>query len=380
MKFQCARGAALWLAAASLLAACASGGPKPAPLPKFKPSATAKVLWRASVGDADRYLFRPAVRDGAVYAADAKGTLAKFDASNGRRLWHVKTGARLSGGVGLGPGQLLIGSAKGAVLAFDADGKALWNSKVSSEVLSAPVGNQTMVVVRSGDSKVFGLNVADGVRKWEYQAAAPPLTLRAAPGLVLVGENAAVTGFPGGKLLVLNAQSGVVLWESAVAIPKGDNELERIADIAGAPLVEADRVCAVAFQGRIGCYETARGSQVWVRPASSAGSISADGSTLYYTEENGSVVALDKASGASVWKQDKLFARAVSSPLVVGDYVAVGDYKGYVHILAREDGSFAARIKTDGKPIVAQPVPLEEGFLVQTTGGALYAIAMQPKR
>jgi outer membrane protein assembly factor BamB len=361
----------------AVAAACASGGPKPAKLVDFEPSAKARIAWRASVGEAGRYVFRPAVLDGAVYAASADGELARFDAANGKRVWRVNTKARLSGGVGLGSGQVLVGTAKGIVLAYDLDGKALWQSKLSSEVLSAPIGNATIVVARSGDSKVFGLKASDGTRLWEYQAASPPLTLRAAPGIVLVGESSVVGGFPGGKLLVLNTQTGAVLWETAVATPRGNNELERIADIAGFPLVEADRVCAVTYQGRIGCYETARGTQMWARVASSAGTVSAGGTTIYYTEESGSVVALDKQSGASVWKQDKLFARKVSSPLAIGSYVVVGDYKGYVHILSRDDGSFVARVGTDGSAIETQPVALEDRVLVQTAKGRLFAIEIR---
>jgi outer membrane protein assembly factor BamB len=241
-------------------------------------------------------------------------------------------------------------------------------------VLSAPAGNQDIVVVRSGDSRVFGLNANDGSRLWEYQAATPPLTLRATPGLVIVEDNAVVSGFPGGKLIVLGLRNGAVLWETSVAVPRGDNELERIADIAGTPVVEPERICAVTYQGRIGCYETERGTQLWSRAASSAGSLGADSATLYYAEENGDVVALDKATGASMWKQEKLHARGVSSPLAFGDYVVVGDFKGYVHFISREDGSFAARARSDGSPILTQPVLLGKRVLVQTGRGGLYAI------
>jgi outer membrane protein assembly factor BamB len=371
---------ALALCVAALVAACASSGPKPAKLVDFKPRAAAKVAWRASVGEAGHHLFRAAVLDGAVYAAGSDGVLARFDTRSGRRTWKVDSGAKLSGGVGLGAGQILVGSAKGVVLAYDPGGKPLWRSTVSSEVLSAPVGNESTVIVRSGDSKVFGLNAVDGSRTWEYQAAAPPLTLRAAPEMVLVGDKAVVAGFPGGKLMVLDTRTGSPMWEASVATPRGDNELERIADVAGLPLVQSDRVCAVTFQGRIGCYETDRGTQVWVRPASSAGSLSASGSMLFYTEDNGSVVALDRASGASVWKQDKLFARRVSAPLAFGDYVVVGDFEGYVHVLSRDDGAFVARVRTDGEPIRVQPVALDDKVLVQTGGGGLYAIALRDLR
>ena len=55
----------------------------------------------------------------------------------------------------------------------------------------------------------------------------------------------------------------------------------------------------------------------------------------------------------------------------------MGDLQGYVHFLSREDGSFVARVATDGTPIIAQPVSFEDHVVVQTLKGGVYAIAVQ---
>jgi len=87
---------------------------------------------------------------------------------------------------------------------------------------------------------------------------------------------------------------------------------------------------------------------------------------------------MDKTSGASLWKQDKLAGRAVTAPAAVGRYVVVGDYQGYVHFLSRDDGAFAARLATDGSPILAPPVAVDlSTFVVQTRNGGVYAITLQ---
>ena len=57
--------------------------------------------------------------------------------------------------------------------------------------------------------------------------------------------------------------------------------------------------------------------------------------------------------------------------------IAVGDLQGYVHFISRDDGSFVARIATDGSPVVAQPVTFEEHVIVQTLKGGVYAISVQ---
>jgi outer membrane protein assembly factor BamB len=334
------------------------------------------VEWRANVGNAGRYLFAPAFYQDGVYAAGGRGRIVRLNAATGKTVWRVDTKAPLSGGVGVGENMLMVGTAKGAVLAYDLDGKLLWKSTVSSEVLSAPQAADGLVVVRSGDSRIFGLDAKDGTRRWEYQTITPPLTLRANPGVIIV-EGFVIAGMPAGKLVVLNLANGGVVWETVVAAPKGDNELERITDIAGAPLVEQQKVCAVTFQGRAACYETERGGQLWARAASSVGGLAADERSVYVSEDTGAVAALDKNTGASVWKQDSLSHRSLSTPLAFGNHVVVGDFEGEVHFLKIEDGSFAARIGTDGGGIAAAPVRVDDKVLVQTRKGGVYAITVK---
>jgi len=362
------------LLCAALLGACASKGPEPAKLVDFKPSAKLKVAWKVNVGEAGYYIFTPAVYGDSVFAASNRGDLLRVNAANGKTIWRVDTKAPLSGGVGIGDNMVLVGSAKGSVLAYDLQGKPLWQSRVSSEVLSAPQAAGEFVIVRSGDSRIFGLDARNGARRWEYQTTPPALTLRANPGVIVI-ENFVIAGMPAGKLIVLNVANGGLVWETVVAAPKGDNELERITDIAGPPLVEAGRVCAATFQGRVACYETQKGGQLWARPASSVGSLATDDLSVYLSEDTGSVVALDRNSGASVWKQDKLSYRNVSAPLATKDYVVVGDFEGQVHFLKFEDGSFAARLPTDGGNIATAPKQLDDKVLVQTRKGGLLAIA-----
>jgi len=361
---------------ALLLVGCGSKGPKPAPLPEFKPAAKLQVEWRTNVGSAGYYLFTPAFYQDGVYAAGSGGTIVRLNAATGKTVWRVNSKAPLSGGVGVGENMVMVGTAKGAVLAYDLDGKPLWTSTVSSEVLSAPQAADGFVVVRSGDSRIFGLNAKDGTRRWEYQTITPPLTLRANPGVIIV-EGFVIAGMPAGKLVVLNLANGGVVWETVVAAPKGDNELERITDIAGAPLVEQKKVCAVTFRGRAACYETERGGQLWARAGSSVGGLAADERNVYLSEDTGAVVALDKNTGASAWKQDRLSQRGLSTPLSFGSHVIVGDFEGQVHFLKIEDGSFAARAGTDGSSIAAAPLHVDDKVLVQTRKGGVYAIKVR---
>lgn len=376
----------LALSAAALLAGCStmekinpvnwfSSAPKvkPAELQPISPSATLAPLWQSSVGSAGGYVFTPAVVGASVYAAAQDGTIARYD--GGGQVWRINAGQPISGGVGSDGRLVAVATAKGEVLAFDSAGKPKWTARVTSEVLAAPQFAEDLVLVRSGDNRIFGLDAADGKRKWVYQRSTPSLSLRSNVGVTVAGK-AALAGFPGGKLVAIALNNGAAIWEATVALPKGATELERVSDVTSAPVVAGREVCAAAYQGRVSCFDLASGNHLWSRDVSSAAGIDIDERNVYVSDEKGAVHALDRANGATLWKQDKLFMRQLSRPIALANHVAVGDYQGVVHLLRRDTGAFAARSSTDSSGIAAEPVRVERGFLMQTRNGGLYALTV----
>lgn len=345
---------------------------KPAELVAIQPTAELQTLWQAGVGAAGDAVFTPAVVGGSVYAAARDGSIVRLD--GGRQVWRISAGQTLAGGVGADGKLVVVGTPKGEVLAFHAaDGRPAWQARTSSEILAAPAVAGDLVAVRSGDARIFGFDAADGKRRWVYQRSTPALALRSNVG-VLLTDKAIYAGFPGGKLVAIALHNGAALWEATVALPRGATELERIADVASDPVVEAGSVCAVAYQGRVACFDIDNGRQQWARDVSSIAGLDVGGRALYVTDEKGAVHAFERSSGASLWKQDKLFMRAVTRPLAVGRRVAVADFQGVVHLLAEDDGAFVARLNTDGSAIAAAPRSLGAGFVVQTKNGAVHAL------
>lgn len=384
MKFRLALCCSLaWLAAgcSSMSSTLESMNPfsksapkvKPAELTPIQATGELKTQWQAAIGNSGDFVLAPAVVGDSVYVAARDGVLARLD--GGRQVWRINAGQVLSGGVGADGKLVVVGTPKGDVLAFSAaDGRAVWQARVSSEILAVPAVSGDLVAVRSGDARIFGLEAADGKRRWVYQRSTPALALRSNVGLTMT-DRAIYAGFPGGKLVAVALNNGAALWESTVALPKGATELERIADVASDPVVEGRIVCAVAYQGRVACFDAGNGNQAWARDVSSTSGLDISGRALYVTDEKGAVHAFDRNSGASLWKQDKLFMRALSRPVAVGRRVAVADFQGVVHLLSEDDGGFIARLTTDGSAIMAAPRRLGEGFVVQTRNGGIYALA-----
>ncbi|GAB1393575.1 outer membrane protein assembly factor BamB [Rhodocyclaceae bacterium] len=348
---------------------------KPAELAPIQASVDIKSQWQASIGTGGVFVFTPAVVGSAVFAAAHDGSLARFE--GGRQIWRINVGQKLSGGVGADDKLVVVGTPKGEVLAFKAaDGSPAWQARVSSEILAAPAVAGDLVAVRSGDTRIFGFEAADGKRRWVYQRSTPALALRSNIGVTMTAK-ALFAGFPGGKLTAIALNNGAAMWEATVALPKGATELERIADVASDPVVDGGSVCAVAYQGRVACFDADNGRQQWARDVSSISGLDIGTRALFVADEKGAVHAFDRSSGASLWKQDKLFMRSLTRPVALSSRVAVADYQGFVHLMAGEDGAFIGRLATDGSAISAAPLRTANGFVVQTRNGALHGLSTQ---
>ncbi len=347
---------------------------KPTELTAFKPLVNVSVAWQGVVGPADRTVLFPQVSGNAVWVAAANGQIAGFNAANGASIARFSAGQPLSAGIAANAGVVVVGSHRGELMAFERSGKALWKVQVPGELLAPPVIDADLVIARVGDGAVHGYDLASGKRRWVFQRSAPALSVRSNAGMV-VSRGSVYAGFPGGRLVAMTTAGGSVLWDSVVALPKGTTELERVSDVTSPPVVDDGRACAAAYQGRVVCFDAMRGMAIWARDISSFSGVGGDSRSLYVTDDKSVVVALDKTTGGSLWKQDKLAGRALTRPLAFGRYVIVGDYQGFVHLLARDDGSFVGRIATDGSAIAAAPVALDlASFVVQTRNGGVFAL------
>lgn len=372
----------LALAAALLLpAACSSWNPlvavgitsepahKPTPLAPIKASVTPRVAWSAQVGKAGGFSFRPDFADERIHAAAADGTITVIEAATGRVAAKVETKKPLSGGVDVGDGKIVAGTLKGEVVALDLAGKIAWTTNVAGEIISPPAFSAKTVVVRTADGRIFGLSAEDGKRRWVFQRPTPALLLRTSAGVMPLGRDV-VAGYPNGKLIALDVDDGKLVWEVNVSVPRGATELERIADVAGLPVVDGATVCAAAYQGKVACFEIQSRNMLWSRDVSSSRGLASDKRLLYVIDDTGAVHALDRASGASVWKQDALRYRKLASPVLFDGYLVVGDGLGFLHVLAPEDGAIIGRLETDGSAI-NWLVPTPAGLALQTEKGTV---------
>ena len=349
--------------------------PKPAPLPQPSGEAKVQTSWKVALGSPSGVGFAPTIVGDAVWAATQNGTLAQIDLASGQVRWRAAAGKALSAGVGSDGTIAVVVSRDGDLMAFDATGRSLWTTPLGGEVVSPPAVGEGIVLLRTSDNRVLAYDVATGKRRWTYQRQNPPLVLRNSGGIAMV-PGVGFIGMPGGRIAALSLSGGAPRWDVPLAAPKGANEIERIADVVGSPLVIGRELCAVTYQGRIGCLDVASGAPVWSREFSSAAGFDVDNAGLVAPDADDTVHAFDRR-GTPVWQQKGYALRRLSAPLIVGDLIAMGEAQGNLLWLSRETGRLAAVSPTDGTAIVASPSVSGQTLVVQTSGGALHAFRVE---
>jgi len=330
-------------------------------------------VWSTSVGSSEGFNFHPVVAGDAVYAASSSGNLAKIDLATGNKTWQVSVPERLSIGPGSDGRTTVAVSTRGTVYAYDDAGKQIWKANVSSEVLSEPIVAGGIVVVRALDNRFIGLDALTGTRKWTYQRPQSALSLRVGYGMLAIGNEVIVTGFAGGRFGMIAIANGGLIWETPVSFPKGFSEIERLNDVTAKPSMEGDIICAVSYQGRIGCGQARTGNLLWFKDYSSYTGTAQSAELVFSANEKSYVTAFATKDGAQVWENTQLTYRDIGESLAVGKVLLFGDAQGYVHALTQANGEIIARIRHDSNPISAAPIAVGGLILIQSQGGKIAA-------
>ncbi len=354
------------------LAACSSGPKKPPPTPlaDIKPQITGRVVWTSRISSID-FPMSIAVNAGQFTVAASDGTVMALDAESGRVIWKGNAGAQLSAGVGSDGQTAAVVTEDGNVVAMDA-GKVLWSVPLATRVVSAPLVAGGRVFVMGVDRSVAAFDAKDGLRLWSVPRSGDPLNL-SQTGVLAPFKDTLLAG-QSSKLAGLDPLSGGIRWEVALAMPRGTNEIERLADLVGPAVRVGDFICARSFQSAVGCVDAQNGKLLWSRNAGGRMGVAADAKYLVAADASDRITAWKMGSGEVAWTSDVYLFRSLSTPLIVGPVVTFGDLEGNLIFLSTDKGAAQLRVPTDGSPLAAAPVVSGMTLLAVTQNGGLFAL------
>lgn len=357
------------LATVSVLSGCAgTEKAKPAELAPNTALLGVRQVWVNRLGPIG-FTLEMRVFGEQVLVADSTGLVVSIDARTGADLWRTALNTPLSAGVGSDGRYASVVSRENELILLDG-GKELWRQKLSAVTLTAPLVAGARVFTLSADRTVVAFDAASGRKLWQLQRSGDPLVLGQAGAIYAVGDNL-VVGL-GGRLVGLNSLNGNVRWDLSVANSRGTNEVERLVDLVAGVSRVGDSSCLRAFQSSVACVNTARSSLDWSKPANGSTGLHGDATLVVGTESDSKLIAWRRTDGERLWVSERLRFRGLTTPMLLGRSVVVGDDAGLVHFLSRDDGAPLNRLPTDGSAIVGSPVLSGQTLIVATRRGGIF--------
>ena len=369
------------LISALLLGACAGDSSKkeniepPTELVDFDATIAVERIWSADVGDGAGVTgagLVPAVAGGRVFAASVDGGIHAYNAASGERIWTKEIDS-VSGGPGASDTLVVAGTIEGQVIALDAEtGEERWRVRVSSEVISPPVLSGDVVIVIANDGRTHALEAADGKLRWAVDRGVPLLSLRGNASPIVTSDRVLVAS-ANGKVSALSLTDGRQLWEATVGAAEGRTDLERMSDLDGRMVLMDGDLYVAGYESGAQALTSDAGRTLWTRKLSSVAGLAAGREAIFVAATNGTVWSLDRRTGASMWKNETLKHRMLSVPVLMGEYVVVGDLEGQLHWFTRAEGTIAARSELGDEGFGAGLVVVDDVLYVQNRDGKIGA-------
>lgn len=315
------------------------------------------VQWSRKIGKGlgKKYVKNtPAIAADRIFVADAYGLVVALNRFNGDRIWDAQIGkpdrrrlfdltdrsdaSFVAGGVGVGRGLVLVGTVRGHLVALSiTDGTEVWRQLLSGEVLAPATVASEVIIVQTGDGKLSALEVEDGATRWTFVTQPPALLLRgtASPAL---SPPYVISGFANGSVAAVEIASGLPIWEQRVTLPEGTTDIDRMVDVDGRPIIIERFVYAASHQGKVRAMNRESGDIIWEAAEPSFHALAHNADHIFVVRDDNEIVAIHRESGDELWRQPKLQSVTLTDPLVYEDYLVVADHKGFIHVLAQDDG------------------------------------------
>jgi outer membrane protein assembly factor BamB len=297
-----------------------------------------------------------------------------IDAQTGKDVWRTRLHTDIRAGAGYDGHMAAVVTVSNELTAL-VNAEAVWKRRLDTTVFTPPLVAGQRVFVLGADQSISAFDGNTGSRLWtQPQNNNESLVLKQA-GVLIGFDDTLIVGLPG-RLLGLNPNNGSPKWEIPITrsnASRGSSEIERLIDILGPAHRQGFDLCLRAYQVGVTCVDLTTKRVRWSHASTGLTGVHGDANTVVTAEQDGTLQAWNRRSGDKLWTQAQLKHRELGTPLVAGGTVAVGDGLGFVHLLAREDGSLLSRLPTDGTPIAIPPVLSDNLLIAVTRNGNLFA-------
>jgi len=301
----------------------------------------------------------PAIDDANVYFGTYDGAVYAVKQSDGTCVWRIETGDNLLAAPILGEAGLYVAATDGYLYLLDpknGDQKSKFNA---GDVWATPLLKDDGLYVATMTGKLWKLDPTTLDSKWStpFSVSTALLTPPTA-----VGDDMIVVGGIGKKLYGIDPETGEQKWST-----DGANWFW------GEPFVDGTTVYATDLDGEVTAINGTNGDKVWDAPFSALHSIRSGpviaGEALVTVDNDGVVYRIDPSTGKGIGQPNLLNESVHASPLVLNadgtPAVSLGN-QTIPHVAA------LATTSTTPSPAASGSAGSAQKVYIVTTGGHVF--------
>ena len=310
-----------------------------------------------------------------IYAGSTRGMLWALDTS-GRKIYGYDAKAAIEAQPTIDPdrGELFVATIRGTVLALRGeDGTLRWKVEAGASISQPGMLSRDALYVVTDEDSVLALSRTDGSTLWRYKREPHEgFAIAGHAGLTVV-SNKILTGFGDGVIVALDASDGRVVWESDTSVDLEElDATRRFTDVDTTPAVVNDTVYVASFSGGLYALDLATGSlrshEAQLRGVTS---ITGTPDALIVSSSEAGVLCLDLPGLTLRWRHHVERGAAGRAELR-GSTVYFAESLGALVALQVADGREIGRLETSQGITAPATMDGRRGFVL-SNAGTLYA-------
>lgn len=275
-----------------------------------------------------------------------------------------------SGGVGT----VYFGGGDGFLYSANLEnGRVNWRYEVRNPMISKPVIHGGRLFITTSDDTVYAFDAGTGKWLWHYRRrSAPPATILGASAPLIDG-NEVLVGLSDGFLVSLSAEEGQLKWERKLHLGT------KFTDVDARPVVDNGVLYVPSYDGSLYALKRAGGETLWRFDAGGSKQVVIEKDKIFLPSSDGTIYALEKESAKVAWK----FEMDEGTPTQIistEKYLIVGSSYQYLYAIDKKTGKAAYRFNAGyGSGFSGAPAydPATRRLYILSGAGNLYAFTLR---
>jgi outer membrane protein assembly factor BamB len=267
---------------------------------------------------------------------------------------------------------LFVAGGDGVVYALNRfTGAVRWQVDLNEELTTSPTLSEGRLFFMSSAQSVTALDANDGKRLWKFHRDPPGSFTIRGDARPVVANGTVYAGFADGYVVALGPSDGVARWSRPVS---GVGDYLDV-DSIDAPENDSHIYVASAKAGVL-ALDAASGDTVWTFALPGANHVLVDGPRVIAGGRS-TLVSLSRANGKQTWKLDLGKDRYPTQPVIMSGLVLVAAERGALLMVDEQTGEARGAFEPGtGFSMAVLAVP--HAAYAISNGGALYSLGLAP--